>query len=82
MFVAGRGAPAPECCGREMTALRSGRRAGFAIWIWRCPVCERFEVTSRRYDGQRFWVGAIGNALVAKVDELIADAYSNEESRS
>jgi hypothetical protein len=81
MFVAGGGAVAPECCDCEMTALRWGRRAGFAIWIWRCSVCETFEVTSFRYDGRRFWVGAMGRALVGKVDELIEDAYSDESCR-
>lgn len=59
-----------------MVLLRSGRRAGFALWLWRCPVCERFEWTNRRYDGATFWVGAIGRAIEAKRDELVADAYS------
>jgi len=81
MVIAGGGTPAPECCGSRMTALRWARRAGFAIWIWRCPVCERFEATSSRYDGQTFWVGAMGEALVAKIDELIADAYSDDSPR-
>jgi uncharacterized membrane-anchored protein len=75
MFVAGRGSAAPECCGGGMTALRWGEAANFAVWIWRCPVCEAFDVTSCRYDSQRFWVGAMGRAVVAKIDELIADAY-------
>lgn len=70
--------PTPVCCGREMTLIRSGRRANFAIWIWRCPTCERFANTSRRYDGQTFWVGAMGAAVAAKIDELIADAYGSE----
>ena len=68
----------PKCCSREMTLIRSGRRANFAIWVWRCPVCERFESTNCRYDGHAFWVGAMGDALLAKVDELIADAYGGE----
>ena len=68
--------PAPRCCGTAMTLLRSGSRANFAIWIWRCPVCERFETTNRRYDGRHFWVGAMGRAIQAKIDELIADAYA------
>jgi hypothetical protein len=59
-----------------MTALRWGRPAGFAIWIWRCVVCERFDATSCRYDGQSFWGGA-GNALAETLEELIADAYSD-----
>jgi hypothetical protein len=65
-----------------MTALRWGRRAGFAIWIWRCVVCERFDVTSCRYDGQSFWVGAMGDALSAKLEELIAHAYSDGRAGS
>jgi hypothetical protein len=68
--------PIPICCAREMVVIRSGQRANFAIWIWRCPICERFEITSRRYDGQNFWIGAMGDALHAKVNELIADAYA------
>lgn len=68
--------PIPECCGREMTLIRSGRRANFAIWIWRCSVCEQFRSTSRRYDGRHFWVGAMGAAVQAKIDELLADAYT------
>jgi hypothetical protein len=77
MFVVGNGAPAPQCCGSKMTALRWGRRAGFAIWIWRCVVCERFNATSFRYDGQSFWVSAFGNVLTETLEELIADAYSD-----
>ena len=73
--------PIPRCCGSEMVLLRSGRRANFAIWLWRCPVCERFGWTNRRYDGQTFWVGAMGDAVLAKRAELIADAYSAEEPR-
>ena len=70
--------PLPRCCGREMTLIRSGRRANFAIWIWRCSVCERFDSTNCRYDGQSFWVGAMGRAIQAKIDELIADAYADD----
>lgn len=70
--------PIPECCGERMVLLTSGRRAGFAIWIWSCCVCERFESTSRRYDGETFWVGAMGDAIHAKRAELIADAYSSD----
>lgn len=69
----------PECCGSKMVLLRSGRRAGFAVWIWRCGVCERFESMNRRCDGERFWVGAMGDALQVKRTELFADAYSPEE---
>ena len=70
--------PITICCAREMALLRSGRRANFAIWMWRCPICERFEITNRRYDGQHFWLGAMGDALREKVNELIADAYAAE----
>jgi hypothetical protein len=73
-----RESPIPYCCDREMTLLRSGRRANFAIWLWRCGVCERFEWTNRRYDGKTFWVGAMGRAVVAKMAELVADAYSTD----
>jgi len=73
--------PTPLCCGREMTLIRSGRRANFALWFWRCPTCERFSNTSRPYDGQTFWVGAMGAAVAAKIDELIADAYGGETGR-
>jgi hypothetical protein len=73
--------PIPVCCGREMTLIRSGRRANFAIWIWRCATCERFESTNRRYDGQSFWVGAMGDAVAAKIDELIADSYGARGGR-
>ena len=59
-----------------MVLLRSGRRAGFAIWMWRCSLCERFAWTNRRYDGAPFWVGAMGAAIEAKRDELVADSYS------
>lgn len=72
--------PIPECCSREMSLIRSGRRANFGVWVWRCPFCERFESTNRRYDGQTFWVGAMGDAVLAKVDELIADAYRRESA--
>jgi len=71
-----RSVPIPLCCGSRMVLLRSGRRACFAIWLWRCPVCEGFEWTNRRYDGETFWVGAMGRAIRAEQDELIADAYS------
>ena len=71
--------PTPLCCGREMTLIRAGQRANFAIWIWRCTDCERFGTTTRRYDGQAFWVGAMGDALFAKINELIADAYKDEQ---
>jgi hypothetical protein len=74
MWEAGR-APIPACCGSQMVLLRSGRRAGFAIWVWRCAVCERFDSTNRRYDGDTFWVGTMGEAVRAKRMELIADAY-------
>lgn len=56
-----------------------GVRANFAIWIWRCGVCERLETTNRRYDGRSFWVGAMGRAVSEKVAELIADAYRDEQ---
>jgi len=70
--------PTPLCCGREMTLIRSGRRANFAIWIWRCSICERFTNTNERYDGQTFWVGAMGAAVAATIGELIADAYGSD----
>jgi hypothetical protein len=69
--------PIPGCCGRQMTQIRSGRSAGVAICVWRCSVCERFASTSRRYDGQVFWVGAMGRAIVAGIDDLIAHAYAD-----
>ena len=65
----------PTCCGVEMVVVNFGRRANFAIWIWRCRGCERFEVTNRRYDGQTFWVGAMGKALDDEMHRLIAEAY-------
>lgn len=70
--------PAPTCCGVEMTLVNTGRRAGFALWIWRCPVCERFGETNRRYDGQLFWVGAMGDAIAKEQARLIAEAYGGE----
>lgn len=73
MFLVGNRSATPDCCGEAMTLVRSGREAGFAIWIWRCHVCERSAATNRRYDGHDFWVGAMGRAVVAKIDELIAD---------
>lgn len=72
--------PVPVCCGREMALVRSGRRANFAIWLWRCSICERFESTNSRYDGQTFWVGAMGEAVLARIDELIADAYAGGDA--
>ena len=68
--------PIPECCGDAMVLLRWGKRANFAIWLWRCPTCERFRWTNRRYDGALFWVGAMARALDAARNELLADAYS------
>ena len=61
-----------------MTLIRSGRCANFAIWIWRCRVCERVESTNRRYDGEHFWVGAMGRAIAATTAELIADADTSD----
>ena len=71
-----RSGPIPRCCDSEMVLLRSGRRAGVALWLWRCHVCERFEWTRHRYDHAMFWVGAMTVAIEAKRDELVADAYS------
>lgn len=76
MLEAGHGGPLPICCGTEMTLIRSGSAANFAIWLWRCPICETYGQTTKRYDSQTFWVGAMGNAIVSKIHELIADAYS------
>jgi hypothetical protein len=59
-----------------MVLIRSGKAANFAVWIWRCSTCEAFRTTTRRFDGKRFWVGAMGRAVVAKIDELMADAYA------
>lgn len=69
--------PIPSCCGTEIVLLRHGRRANFAIWIWRCRICESFDSTNCRYDGETFWVGAMGTALQAELTELIADAYGS-----
>lgn len=74
--------PTPVCCGREMTIIRSGRYAGFAIWIWRCTVCERFTSTNRRYDGHNYWVGAMGEAVLAEINDLIANAYAPDDPAS
>jgi hypothetical protein len=74
--------PTPSCCGRDMTLIRAGRCANFVIWLWRCPHCERFQTTSRRYDGETFWVGAMGDALLAEISTLIADAYRDEQRRA
>lgn len=67
---------APICCDRQVTLVRAGQRAGFNIGLWRCTVCERFETTHKRYDGENFFVAAMGRAVLAKADELIADAYA------
>ena len=61
-----------------MVLLRSGRRANFALWLWRCPICESFEWTSQRYDSKLFWVGAMGRAIQAAREKLVADAYSGD----
>ncbi len=74
--------PIPACCGREMALLRSGTCANFATWIWRCSICERFESATRRYDGQTVWVGAMGRAVLAKLDELIAKRTETKTIRS
>ena len=74
--------PTPVCCGTEMTLIRSGSTANFAIWIWRCAICECYGQTTRRYDGHTFWVGAMGNAVVRRIHELVADAYTPERRRS
>jgi len=37
-----------------MVLLRSGRRANFALWLWRCPICESFEWT---VEGRRSTTG-------------------------
>jgi hypothetical protein len=58
-----------------MVVVNFGRCANFAIWIRRCRDCEGFEATNRRYDGENFWVGAMGRAVVDETHRLIAEAY-------
>ena len=72
----------PVCCGGEMTMIRWGRIIGFAIWIWRCPVCEEFTSTNRRYNGANYWVGKMGRDLKAQREALIADAYTIDDDTS
>lgn len=61
-----------ECCEMRPLEAASGSRAGFAITIWRCPACRRIQSTIIRTDGQNFWVGAMGRAILKEEQRLIA----------